>query len=233
MVIGVLGAPPPVAPMPPSSPSAANAASGTSGVSSPPAPARPAKPARDESLSAHSALLARDGLRILLAEDHPVNQKVVQLMLGALGIEVITVDDGAAALEAIRNDRFDLVLMDMQMPVMDGLTAIRHIRARERAEGLPPTPILTLTANAQPALMATSLAVVRGAGSHRTFRPSMGSGDNSGRRSLRCRCPGFRRRTTACHLKEGMMRERQGVSAGVFSFLSPFFSVEILFCAEE
>jgi PAS domain S-box-containing protein len=93
--------------------------------------------------------LARsDGLRVLLAEDHPVNQKVVQLILAPYGAEVTVVENGALAVEAFETGLFDLVLMDMQMPVMDGLAATRVIRTRERERGGARTPIIMLSANA-------------------------------------------------------------------------------------
>jgi len=89
------------------------------------------------------------GLKVLLAEDHPVNQRVVQLILGEYGVEVVTVENGADAIEAFNRDRFDLILMDMQMPVMDGLAATRAIRAIEAANpGAAATPIVMLSANA-------------------------------------------------------------------------------------
>ena len=87
-------------------------------------------------------------LRVLLAEDHPVNQRVVQAILAGGGMEVVTVDDGAQAVAAFAADAYDLVLMDMQMPVMDGLTATRAIRAAEQARGGPRTPVVMLSANA-------------------------------------------------------------------------------------
>nr|WP_240623262.1 ATP-binding protein [Brevundimonas lutea] len=87
-------------------------------------------------------------LRVLLAEDHPTNQRVVQLILASQGVEVVTVADGAQALEAFQTDTFDLVLMDMQMPVMDGLAATRAIREHERTSGRAPTPLIMLSANA-------------------------------------------------------------------------------------
>ncbi len=87
-------------------------------------------------------------LRILLAEDHPTNQRVVQLILEPIGIELVTVDNGQEAVGAYGPGLFDLILMDMQMPVMDGLAATRAIRALERNAGWPPTPIAMFTANA-------------------------------------------------------------------------------------
>ena len=88
--------------------------------------------------------------RVLLAEDHPTNRKVVALILEAVGVDLTVVENGQAAVEATEAADFDLILMDMQMPVMDGLTAIRLIREREKAAGARRTPILALTANAMP-----------------------------------------------------------------------------------
>ena len=86
--------------------------------------------------------------RVLLAEDHEVNQKVVQLMLGDAA-ELVIVSDGARAVsEALGAHRFDVVLMDTQMPVMDGLSATRRIREEEARLGRERTPIISLTANA-------------------------------------------------------------------------------------
>ena len=96
-----------------------------------------------------TARAPREGpLRVLLAEDHPTNQRVVQLILAASGAELTIVDDGRRALEAFAADAYDVVLMDMQMPVMDGLTATRAIRALEAQRGAAPTPIVMLSANA-------------------------------------------------------------------------------------
>tara|TARA_R110002167_G_scaffold101444_2_gene264166 strand:+ start:629 stop:2923 length:2295 start_codon:yes stop_codon:yes gene_type:complete len=87
-------------------------------------------------------------IRVLVADDHATNRKVVELVLAAAPVVLTIVEDGAQALEAYRRSEFDLVLMDMQMPVMDGLAATREIRLHEATMGLPRTPIVMLTANA-------------------------------------------------------------------------------------
>ena len=86
--------------------------------------------------------------RVLLAEDNPVNQEIARAMLRDLGCTVVPADDGAQALAAARRQRFDVVLMDCQMPVMDGYEATRRIRAFEREHALAPQRIVALTANA-------------------------------------------------------------------------------------
>jgi PAS domain S-box-containing protein len=87
-------------------------------------------------------------LRVLLVEDHPTNQRVAQLILAAQGAAVVTVADGLEALDAFRVATFDVVLMDMQMPRMDGLAATRAMRAWETEIGAGRTPIIMLSANA-------------------------------------------------------------------------------------
>jgi signal transduction histidine kinase/CheY-like chemotaxis protein len=88
------------------------------------------------------------GARVLIAEDHPTNQRVARLILEAAGVEITLVENGALALEAVKSGGFDAVLMDMQMPVMDGLTATREIRRFEAEHARPRTPVVMLTANA-------------------------------------------------------------------------------------
>ncbi|THD77129.1 MAG: response regulator [Phenylobacterium sp.] len=88
------------------------------------------------------------GARVLLAEDHPTNQKVVQLILESVGVAPVIVENGQLALDALKAERFDVVLMDMQMPELDGLSATAMLRAYERETGAPRTPVIMLTANA-------------------------------------------------------------------------------------
>jgi PAS domain S-box-containing protein len=107
-------------------------------------------------LDAEAAKLAR-GAKVLLAEDHPTNRKVVSLILESVGVELTVVENGREAVDASAAQDFDVILMDMQMPVMDGLTAVRLIREREQATGASRTPILALTANAMPEHTQASL----------------------------------------------------------------------------
>ena len=103
------------------------------------------------------ALVEISGARVLLAEDHPTNQKVVQLILEAVGVSPVVVENGAQALEALEEGRFDVVLMDMQMPELDGLSATALLRAQERRAGRRRTPVIMLTANALDDHVKTSL----------------------------------------------------------------------------
>ncbi|MCP3324402.1 hybrid sensor histidine kinase/response regulator [Aeromonas hydrophila] len=86
-----------------------------------------------------------DGLRILLAEDNELNQQVALELLRAVGADVSIASNGAIALEMVAQTHYDLILMDMQMPVMDGLAATRLLREREDVG--QHTPILAMTAN--------------------------------------------------------------------------------------
>ncbi|RYG85945.1 MAG: response regulator, partial [Alphaproteobacteria bacterium] len=86
--------------------------------------------------------------RLLVVDDHPTNLKVVEIILTGAGMCVTTAANGEEALACWALDPFDLILMDMQMPVMDGLSAVRAIRASEAVTGKVRTPIVMLTANA-------------------------------------------------------------------------------------
>lgn len=84
------------------------------------------------------------GKRILLAEDNEINREVVLELLASVGLLTDVAEDGSVALQLAAQRKYDLILMDVQMPVMDGLTATRQLRARPGGESLP---ILALTAN--------------------------------------------------------------------------------------
>jgi len=110
------------------------------------AAARPAVSAK----AAAAAPAAHNGrpLRVLAAEDNAVNQLVLKTLLAQVGVAPEIVCDGRAALEAWTREPWDLILMDVQMPVMDGPSAARAIRAAEASSGRVRTPIVALTANA-------------------------------------------------------------------------------------
>jgi CheY-like chemotaxis protein len=86
-------------------------------------------------------------LRVLLVEDNAINQMVAAKLLERHGHAVVIAENGRAALETLEGEQFDLVLMDVQMPVMDGLEATAAIRQREAGTGRH-LPIVALTANA-------------------------------------------------------------------------------------
>ena len=87
-------------------------------------------------------------LRVLAAEDIPTNQLVLKTIMQSFGVEISMVDNGRQAVEAWMAEPFDLVLMDIQMPEMDGIAATRAIRAQEAETGRDYTPIIAVSANA-------------------------------------------------------------------------------------
>ncbi len=99
----------------------------------------------DGPLDGSMPLGERHPLRILLAEDNPVNQKLAMRLLGQIGYEPAVANDGLQAIDALARDAFDVVLMDVQMPELDGLEATRRIRDRWPEQ---PVWIVAMTANA-------------------------------------------------------------------------------------
>lgn len=89
--------------------------------------------------------------RVLVAEDEPVNLKLIQTLIKRLGYEPLTAKNGREAVKIFRSEKPDFILMDLQMPEMDGTEATRAIRAQEQQEGGPPVFIAALTANIFPA----------------------------------------------------------------------------------
>ena len=107
-------------------------------MTAPPVASAPAQPA---------PMAASRPLRILLAEDSPDNRLLIAAYFKRLPYQIETAENGKVAVEKFCSGRYDLVLMDIQMPVMDGYTAVRTIRAWETEHRRPATPILALTAS--------------------------------------------------------------------------------------
>jgi CheY-like chemotaxis protein len=89
-----------------------------------------------------------DGVRVLAADDNGTNRSVLELMLKRCGAEVVTVSDGLQAVQAWEPGKFDVVLLDIAMPVMDGKAALREIRQKETGSATGHIPIIAVTANA-------------------------------------------------------------------------------------
>ncbi len=116
----------------------------------------PAAEAEAPETTAHAEARAPTGMRVLVADDAPANRELVSAILGGLGLTVDLVEDGAQAVEAARAGAYDLILMDVHMPVMDGMDATRAIRAGGGPAST--TPIIALTANVQPEQVAACRA---------------------------------------------------------------------------
>jgi len=99
-----------------------------------------------------------DVVRVLVAEDNLVNQMVLRSLLEPVNAVLTVVDNGRKAVAALESGHFDVVLMDVQMPEMNGVEATRAIRDRERRDGATPTPIIAVTANVMPEQLAEYFA---------------------------------------------------------------------------
>jgi PAS domain S-box-containing protein len=111
--------------------------------------------------SAEAELTVEDTIglgRVLVVDDNPTNRRVAQLILQTIGAEVHCAEDGEQAVAAYASGPFDVILMDMMMPVMDGASATRAIRGLEAEKDLPRTPVIMLTANSLPEHVEASLA---------------------------------------------------------------------------
>ena len=101
----------------------------------------------------HASATLERPIRVLVVEDNAVNRELITTLLGPFEIEIDTACDGAEAVEAVSRQRYDVVLMDVQMPIMDGLTATRRIRAMGDSAAAR-TPIVAMTANVLPEQVA-------------------------------------------------------------------------------
>jgi signal transduction histidine kinase/ActR/RegA family two-component response regulator len=112
----------------------------------------------DDTAFLNEASVGSSGLRVLVAEDNPINQKVITFMLEPMGMTPVMAANGREALDLFKVGSFDLVLMDMMMPEMDGLAATQAIRVWEKENNLPRTPIAMLSANAMSEHVKAALA---------------------------------------------------------------------------
>ena len=85
-------------------------------------------------------------IHVLVADDFIINQQITKIMLQHLGYTCTIAENGLIAVELFKTGGFDLILMDIQMPIMDGAQAAKHIRCYEKENCLPPIPIIALTA---------------------------------------------------------------------------------------
>ena len=114
--------------------------------------------------STDAASEAETPLRVLLVEDNEVNRKVIACILNMIQADLTWAENGLEGVQAFQQQSFDVVLMDLQMPVMDGYTATREIRAYESSRGQPRTPVIVVSANVRPEDLKASRAA--GADNH-------------------------------------------------------------------
>ncbi len=89
----------------------------------------------------------REKVKILIVEDNPINLKLVKVILSRYDFEVDAAENGQIGVDCCKKKHYDMVLMDIDMPVMDGITATQKIKAYEKEEGIPETPIIALTSH--------------------------------------------------------------------------------------
>ncbi len=104
----------------------------------------------DSAIGPKAADEAKESLRALIVDDNPTNRKVLELILEQVGVDWVSVENGQQAVDAAREQVFAAILMDIQMPVMDGLNATREIRRIEREAARPAVPVIIVSANCQP-----------------------------------------------------------------------------------
>ena len=97
-------------------------------------------------------------LRVLLVEDNEINRKVIACILNMVQADLTWAENGLEGVQAFQRQAFDVVLMDLQMPEMDGFAATREIRAYESSRGQPRTPVIVVSANVRPEDMQASRA---------------------------------------------------------------------------
>ena len=118
-------------------------------------PAEPSElPAREAEMDEDEGFVALHGRRVLVVDDHPVNRRVIRLFLEPFECELIEAENGQQALDALEREPIDLVLMDVNMPVMDGLEATRRLRRDVRFARLP---VIALTADVMSSQIKTCL----------------------------------------------------------------------------